>query len=294
MAEPDAAALGRRGGETRRTRPAARLGTRLPAPLVALLAAVLLAASYALGAAFFEVEPGSAWSLAYGVGAAALLVLTAAYGVRRRMMPAMSRWRWGRAAGWLTLHLWGGGLFLLLMLLHSGLRWPAGAVTQGLWLLGFWTVATGAAGRLLQLWIPRLLTSGLTVEVLYERIPELVEELRGRAERLAGGSHEAIQTLYEGGVATELAAPRRRWLYFMDVTGGIGRRLGEFRHVRRLLPEAERERLDELEQLLRTKLEIDAHYTLQRALRWWPVLHVPAAVVLVALLGVHLYLVLFY
>ena len=44
----------------------------------------------------------------------------------------------------------------------------------------------------------------------------------------------------------------------------------------------------------RTKLEIDAHYTLQQALRWWLYAHLPASFVLLVFILLHLYTVLFY
>ena len=259
-------------------------------PRLFLLAIVVAGAAWAANLAFAEVQAGNTWSLAYGAGAAALLVLAAGYGVRRRMMRVASRFRAGSAAGWLGLHVWGGSLFLLLMLMHSGFRLPSGVITSGLWWLGWWTVASGIAGRTLQRWIPRMLASGLTTEVLYERIPELVEDLRERAAEVAVGAHEAIVALHRG-LETELAAPRRRWLFFVDITAGRESRRREFRHLRRLLGDEDRERLDRLEGLYRTKLEADAHYTLQQALRLWLYLHVPGALLLVALLAAHLYAV---
>ena len=263
---------------------------RRGAPALFLLATAAAAAAWAANLVLAEVHPGNAWSLAYGVAAAALLLLAAAYGARRRMMRVASRFRAGSAAGWLGLHVWGGSLFLLLLLMHSGFRLPTGAITGWLWWLSWWTVASGIAGRMLQRWIPRLLASGLTTEVLYERIPELVEDVRGRAAELAAGAHEAIAALHRG-LEPELAAPRRRWLFFVDITAGRERRRREFGHLRRLLGGEDRQRLDRLEELYRTKLEADAHYTLQHALRLWLYLHVPAAVLLVALLAAHLYAV---
>ena len=257
-------------------------------PWILLLATAAAAAAFAANVFFSEIRAGNTWSLAYGSAAAALMVLAAIYGVRRRMMRLASRFRAGRAAGWLALHVWGGSLFLLLMLMHSGFGLPSGAITGWLWALSWWTVASGIGGRMLQRWIPRMLASGLTTEVLYERIPELAEEIRGRAAQLAAGSHEAIARLYRS-LEPELAAPRRRWLFFVDITGGRARRGREFRHLRRLLGDEDRERLGQLEELYRTKLEIDAHYTLQQTLRLWLYLHVPGALLLVALLAAHLY-----
>ena len=257
-------------------------------PLLFLLATAAAAATLAANVIFAEIHAGNTWSLAYGIAAATLMVLAAVYGARRRMMRLASRFRAGSAAGWLGLHIWGGSLFLLLMLMHSGFRLPSGVITGWLWALAWWTVVSGVGGRLLQRWIPRMLASGLTTEVLYERIPELVGEIRVRAGELAGGAHEAVAALYRD-LEPEFAAPRRRWLFFADITAGRERRGREFRHLRRLLTDGDRQQLDRLEGLYRTKLEIDAHYTLQQVLRLWLYLHVPGALLLVALLVAHLY-----
>ncbi|MFQ5351170.1 MAG: hypothetical protein ACE5EG_12075 [Thermoanaerobaculia bacterium] len=257
-------------------------------PGLFLIAIVAAAAAFIANAFFSEIHAGNTWSLVYGSGAAALLVMAVLYGARRRTMRVASRFRAGGAAGWLGLHIWGGSLFILLMLMHSGFRLPSGVITGWLWALSWWTVLSGIGGRMLQRWIPRMLSSGLGTEVLYERIAGLVEEIQDRAVRLAAGSHEAITTLYRA-LEPELAAPRRRWLFFVDITAGRERRGREFRHLRRLLGGEDRERLDQLEELYRTKLEIDAHYTLQQALRLWLYLHVPGSLLLVALLAAHLY-----
>ena len=42
------------------------------------------------------------------------------------------------------------------------------------------------------------------------------------------------------------------------------------------------------------KLEIDAHYTLQRALRGWLYFHAPPSLLLLALVAVHVATVLYY
>ena len=98
-------------------------------PLLFLLATLAAAAAFTANVLLAEVRAGNDWSLAYGIAAAALLLLATAYGVRRRMMRVASRFRAGSAAGWLGLHIWGGSLFLVLMLMHSGFRLPSGAIT---------------------------------------------------------------------------------------------------------------------------------------------------------------------
>ena len=257
-------------------------------PLLFLLATAAAAAALAANVAFAEIHTGNTWSLAYGIAAAVLMLLAVIYGARRRMMRLASRFRAGSAAGWLGLHIWGGSLFLLLMLMHSGFRLPAGTITGWLWALGWWTVSAASVAACCSAGSRRMLASGLRTEILYERIPELVGEIRDRAVELAGGAHEAVAALHRD-LEPELAAPRRRWLFFVDITAGRERRGREFRHLRRLLVDGDRQQLDRLEDLYRTKLEVDAHYTLQQVLRLWLYLHVPGSLLLVALLAAHLY-----
>jgi hypothetical protein len=261
-------------------------------------AMVLVAAAclvvYALGVVLWETRPGTVLGMSYGVAAAALLLGTALYGWRRRAMSAVSRWRLGSAAGWLRLHLYGGGLFLLLVLMHTGFRLPSGTWMWWLWLLSLWTAASGLAGRALQLWVPRVLASGLSVEVNYDRIPELVDEIRGRAERLAAGCDRSVQRLYARKIAPVLAAPARSPTFFFDVTGGARSRLKDLDYLAGLLSSEERHKLREIERLYRAKLEIDAHYTLQRLLRAWLWIHVPPSLVLLALVVMHVFTVSYY
>ena len=234
------------------------------------------------------------WGLVWGGVAAALALFGAGYGVRRRSLRLATRWRAGKAATWLRLHLLSGALFLLAIEIHIGFRLPEGWLTWALWLVSLATVAGGAVGLTLQRWIPRQLASGLSHEVHYERIPELVAALRERAEAIGEGGNEAIRRLWEDQVAGEMERPRRRPVFFLDITGGIRGRLEPFRHLARFLPEGDRERLDELEALYRAKLEIDAHLTLQGALRGWMMAHSPLAVLLVGLLALHVFSVLYY
>lgn len=249
---------------------------------------------YAVNALFFEIAPGNTWGLGYGIAAALLLVATALYGLRRRLPGLAARRRLGSARGWLYLHLYGGALFVLLMLMHSGFSVPTGAVTWWLWLLALWTVVSGLTGLALQQWIPRVLGSGLETEAVYERVPELVSEVGERAEAVAAGCDEPVRAVWERRLAPALGAPHRRLLYFFDITGGQPPGLRDLEYLRRLAAPEEAERIEELIRLYRTKLELDAHYTLQLGLRAWLWAHVPVSLVVLALLGVHLVTVWYY
>ncbi len=251
-------------------------------------------ALFAVNHLLWEVHPSTPLGMSYGIAATVFLLGAAIYGARRRSMRFASRLGLGHSRAWLYFHVYGGALFLLLVLMHSGLALPVGGLNWGLWILSLWTVGSGLGGLALQRWIPRVLASGLSVEVNYDRIDELAADVRERAEKLAESCDDSVRALYRKTVAPALAAPERRMIYFLDPTGGIQARLAPFRYLEHRLPREERRKLDELERLFRVKLEIDAHYTLQRALRSWLVLHAPASLLLVALVAIHISTVLYY
>ena len=257
----------------------------------AFLAGVLLCAAAVVVDRVFGAPGGaSAWTIAYGIAAAALLVAALAYSGRRRAP------RRGPAAlwHWVQLHVYGGTLFLLLLLMHSGGRLPTGTLAWGLWFASVWVVATGLVGVLIQKWAPAVLTSGLTTEVHYDRIPELVRAVREKVERLAATGGESVRTVYDTHLAPALAAPHARLIYFVDITGGVQSRMRRLDHARRLLQGEDAKRVEQIQALVRTKFEMDAHYTVQRALRWWLYAHAPAAIALVVLVLFHVFAVLRY
>jgi hypothetical protein len=193
----------------------------------------------------------------------------------------------GRAQDWVQLHVYGGTLFLLLVGMHAGFAWPRGTLTRWLLALSLWITASGLVGVALRKWIPPLLASGLAVEVLYERIPELTAELREKAEEVVALSSTPVKDFYRRRLARAFAGPRLRWSFLLDASGGISHRLKDFEFLRERLPAEERGRCDELAILYRTKLELDAHWSLQRPLRFWLYGHVPVSLALLALVLAH-------
>ena len=230
------------------------------------------------------------WTTGYGIAAAVLLAVALAYGARRRMP------RRGPFAlhQWVQAHVYGGTLYLVLLALHGGARMPDGVLSWGLWVSSLWVVATGLLGVFIQKWIPPALTSGLATEVHHDRIPELVAAVREEVEFLVAASGDSVRRFHETNLKPALAGPRATLTYLFDVTGGIQSRMRRFDYQKRLLEGDDVRRLERLRILMRTKLEMDAHYTLQKALRWWLYLHVPAAGLLTALVAVHVFAVVYY
>jgi hypothetical protein len=237
-----------------------------------------------------EVSPLTWWGTSYGIAAGALLILALGYAARRRM-PRRGPWT---AHAWLHLHVFAGVFFLVLVLMHTGFRWPAGMLGWALWILSVWTVATGLMGIVIQSWIPRVLSSGLATEVHFDRIPALVASSAERAEALVALCGESVRRYYVGTLAPAMKQPQPRLIYLVDITGGIQARVSDFEYLTRLADAAEAQRVDELKELFKTKLEMDAHYTLQRALRWWVYAHVPTVGLLLVLAGLHVFTILYY
>ena len=232
----------------------------------------------------------AAWTVGYGAAAATLLVGAVAYAGRRRA----PRRGPGASYHWLQFHVYGGTLFLVLVVLHAGPRLPDAALGWGLWATGIWVVVTGLVGVFIQKWVPTALSSGLTTEVHYDRIPELVAHVRRKVEDLVGVADESVRSFYQTNLASALAGPETRLIYFVDITGGIQTRMRHLDHLQQFLGDADRRTVDELRTLLRTKLEMDAQYTLQKALRWWLYAHAPVALALMVLVAFHVFAVWYY
>jgi uncharacterized membrane protein (UPF0136 family) len=255
-----------------------------------LIASLVLGAMYALNAYLDEINPGNWWGLTYGWLSALLMLGAGLYGVRRRMLNRNI----GNSKVWVQFHIYGGLLAGLLFLFHTGFRFPSGLFNWLLWLLSVWVTVSGVIGVVLQRWIPRILASGLSTEAVYERIPELIGHVRERAEKLASSCTMPVQDFYRATLAAEFAMPRPRLIYYFDVTGGIQSCIRRFEFLRRVLSVEEKEKLDSLQDMYRTKLELDAHYSLQTALRWWLVSHVPLSLVLLLMIALHVWAVWYY
>ena len=264
---------------------------RSPQWAYAFVAAVVLCLlAYLINGLVSEVNAGNWWGLTYGTLATALMLGAAFYGIRRRKLNTDI----GKSQTWVQFHIYGGTVFMLLVFMHGGFHLPSGTMNWLLWLLSLWVTVSGIVGVALQKWIPKLLTSGLAVEAIYERIPELVAQIRDRAEKLAETCADPVRDFYQRNVAVAMAGPSPRAIYYIDITGGIQSRMKQFEYLRQFVSGDEREKVDQLRSLYKTKLELDAHYTLQKALRWWLYTHVPISLVLIVLVALHVYAVWYY
>jgi hypothetical protein len=142
--------------------------------------------------------------------------------------------------------------------------------------------------------VPSLLDATSTFEVNLYRIPELVTDLRERAEILATGSGPAIRAYYTRELAPDMEAPRATPRSLLGRNRIANYRSREYQILRRTVAPDATPGLDELFQLHSTKLEMDVHYTLQRVLGMWLALHLPASIVLLGVTALHIIFALYY
>jgi hypothetical protein len=146
-------------------------------------------ASLAIFAAALAVYLFEAWSspngprgsgaigLIFGVVGFGFMIFAAALGARKRI----PTWRLGRAKSWMRGHLWLGLLALPLILFHGGFHF-GGTLTRVLMWLLIVTVASGVYGALLQNSIPKMMTSDIPLETIYDEISHVRGLLREEAE----------------------------------------------------------------------------------------------------------------
>jgi hypothetical protein len=223
--------------------------------------------------------------LVFGIAASLLFLIDLLYPLRRRLFGFLFK----NAQGWIQFHIYGGSVAFFFVIVHSGFKWPAGTLGWMLLGLSFWATLSGLLGVWLQKWVPALMASGLSVEALFERIPELVAKLKAEAEALVQDSSEMLERFYSDDVRPAMAGIDPSWGYLLDVRSGRDARLAAFTRLSPFLNEEERPRLDELKTILTEKLELDAQYSLQRLLRVWVVIHVPPSILLFGVMLFHIW-----
>ena len=220
---------------------------------------------------------GTAIGLAFGVAGYAVMLFEGLLGVRKKV----PIWRLGRAQTWMRGHLWLGILTLPLILFHAGFafRGPLTAVLMALLVI---VVASGVAGAILQHYLPRLITTRVPMETIYEEIPHVRAQLRDEAEQLVTAL--AVEAEHDDKV-------RFREAYahsirpFLEAPETAASPL--FESLRRTTPAAFHPALDDLENICQEELQLSRQRRLYHWLHAWLLVHVPLSVALLLLGGIH-------
>jgi len=267
---------------------AEKLWTRCAILVVIMLVLTVAYAKHRRHLSLGDPAPFTGWLLL------ATIVGLAAYNARKRlsMLPLV------KSSAWLFGHVLGGGGALALFWLHTGTLWPHGLYQQVLAALFYLVSLSGVIGHLLQRIYPRLLTNTRT-EIIYERIPHALAELRAEVEKimLTSARETGSDTLARHYLETLDWYFRRPRFFLNHVFGGERARVWQRQQiatVHRYLNEAERKFLAQLADLADRKTELDFHYAAQSMMKRWLLLHVPLAVALLALALWHILVVYVY
>jgi hypothetical protein len=221
----------------------------------------------------------------------ALLVLLGAFNARKKlsMLPL------GNASTWLRIHVVSGMLVIALFWLHTRTLWPSGFYERALALSFYLVSVSGIIGLLLQKALPRRL-SHTGVEIIYERIPGELANLRAQAEAIVLECTQAAgrDTLGRHYLETLDWFFRRPRFLRSHMLGGKHARAWQRDQcvaVRRYLDEREVTFLDRLAALAEYKVDIDFHYAAQTIMKVWLFVHMPLAVATLLLAGWHILLI---
>jgi len=148
--------------------------------IASLIMFVVFAAVYVAYAGRAPEGPrgGSAPGLTFGVFGFGFMIFAALLGARRRV----PTWRIGRAQAWMRGHLWLGLLSLPAILFHGGFHFGGTLTSVLMWLL-ITTVLSGVFGAALQHYVPRVMTSDVKLETIYDEIGNVRKLLREEADR---------------------------------------------------------------------------------------------------------------
>jgi len=106
------------------------------------------------------------------------MIFAALLGARKRV----PTWRIGRAQAWMRGHLWLGFLSLPMILFHGGFHFGGTLTSVLMWLLII-TVVSGVFGAAVQHYVPRVMTTDVKLETIYDEIGNVRKLLREEADR---------------------------------------------------------------------------------------------------------------
>jgi hypothetical protein len=249
---------------------------------------------------------GTPVGLIYGSIGFAFMIFAGLIGLRKKF----PIWRVGRAQTWMRGHLWLGLLSFPLILMHGGFHF-GGTLTRVLMWLFIVVYASGILGATLQHLLPRLHTSRLPMETIYEQIDhvrqqlvvearKIIEETCAALEGDVGSATEHQRALaaaaganWDLTVATGLAVDEqasgelRRFLTdeiepFLEHSGAGRSRLSKpaialamFQRLRVLLPAHVHPNIDNLENICEEKRQLDEQRRLHKFLYGWLLVHIP-------------------
>lgn len=200
-----------------------------------------------------------------------------------------------RASTWLVFHVVGGLLCIAFFWLHTGTIWPQGAYESLLALVFYLVSLSGIVGYVIQRLNARKLTE-TGIEVIYERIPAEVAEIRERVEEIVlectetTGS-DTLANHYMDTLAWFFRRPRFYWPAILRFGNSTTWLRTNGASVERYLNTEELGFYKQVMELAELRQLIDEHYALQDINKKWLLIHLPLSVALLIMAFWHLLLV---
>jgi hypothetical protein len=247
------------------------------------------------------------------------MIFAALLGARKRV----PTWRVGRAQAWMRGHLWLGLLSLPMILFHGGFHF-GGTLTRVLMWLLIVTVVSGVLGAVLQHYVPRMMTTDVKLETIYDEIGNVRKLLREEADRgveaICGplgigktakeevqraGGFSATRAMAASGsgaavvLTEEERAPLRKFYLgemrpFLEQPKQRGSRLGDadrahgaFSGLRTLMPQGAQATLQDLQDICDEARQLGRQEQLHHLLHGWLLVHIPLSLALILLGAVH-------
>jgi hypothetical protein len=247
---------------------------------------------------------GSATGLTFGIVGFAFMIFAGLLAARKKV----AIWRLGRAQAWLRGHLWLGLLSLPMIFFHAGFQF-GGVLTKVLMILLITVVASGLFGAALQHYMPRLMTSEVPMETIFEQIDHVREQLVAEADVLVDGicgptQIEDVALSGGGAVAVATAAPAavlplrdfytrqlRPFLLHEHLRNlSLSNRADSsriFDGLRTVLPSDAQDVTRKLEEICEEERQLRRQVWMHHWLHGWLLLHVPLSLALLLLGCIH-------
>ena len=256
----------------------------------AVVSSLIVAGFFSVFIYSFELMQKNAVNLSGWILLALALVLTLFNGRKKLTYPPLIK-----SSIWLQFHVYIGWLALLIFFFHTQWQIPNGPLESVLYIIFMLLALSGVLGVFVTRILPKQLASRGS-EVIYERIPMFVRQLREQAEQLVlesvGYNNSTILSeFYRQSLESYLSGPS-------GLTAKIIRRdqeylqlQSELKALHRYLTEEECDIADQLSAIVETKDDLDFHYVRQGVLKYWLFVHIPLTYSMLLFALVHLVLV---
>jgi hypothetical protein len=185
----------------------------------------------------------------------------------------------GKSSSWLQFHLYIGIFSFFAFLIHVNYSVPSGLFELSLFGLYLTVFVSGVLGLILSRSFPKRITAHGT-ELMYERLPTYLFELRKEAEELVEYSLEdtksaKILELYYKDLDPFFANFTNQMSHLFEATRPINQLMRLLGSHERYLNDKEKQYLVELKAMCLEKNHVDYNYALQSLLKRWFYVHIP-------------------